>query len=100
MTLADEVGKGAGAYWMRKRRRIWLRPRVICKVGCETPTINYQRCNGKKYRYFYAITADVDDPESAGKIYKVDVVSGEVKQWWQEGVYCAEPMFVQRLVVL
>lgn len=29
------------------------------------------RYNGKKYRYFYAITADVDDPVSAGKVYKV-----------------------------
>ena len=29
------------------------------------------RVNGKKYRYFYAITSDVDDPVSSGRIYKV-----------------------------
>ena len=56
----------------------------------------FSRFNGKKYRYFYAITSDVDDSESAGKIYKVDVESGEVKKWAEEDAYCAEPMFVQR----
>ena len=41
-------------------------------MGCETPTIYYERHNGKPYRFFYAITSDVDDEESAGKIYKVN----------------------------
>ena len=31
-----------------------------------------------KYRYFYAITSDVDDEISAGQIYKVDTWTGEV----------------------
>ena len=29
---------------------VHLRPEIICNVGCETPTINYEACNGKKYR--------------------------------------------------
>ena len=54
--------------------RIHLTPGKICNVGCETPTINYDEYNGKVYRYFYGICADVDDPDCSGKIYKVNVV--------------------------
>ena len=48
-----------------------LTPQQLCSVGCETPTINYGNFSAKKYRYFYAITADVDDVLSAGQVYKV-----------------------------
>ena len=51
--------------------KIHLTPGKICNVGCETPTINYDEYNGKAYRYFYGICADVDDPDCSGKIYKV-----------------------------
>ena len=27
----------------RRRRKIWVEGRDICEVGCETPTINYDR---------------------------------------------------------
>ena len=27
-----------------------VKPEIICNVGCETPTINYEAHNGKKYR--------------------------------------------------
>ena len=57
---------------------IRLKPQQLCHVGCETPTINYNFYGGKKYRYFYAITSDVDDEISAGQIYKVDTWTGEV----------------------
>lgn len=51
--------------------KIHLTPGKICNFGCETPTINYDAFNGRPYRYFYAVCADVDDPECAGKIQKV-----------------------------
>ena len=50
----------------------------------------------KHYRYFYAITSDVDDSDSAGKVYKVDTLTGEVKSFYEENTYCAEPYFVAR----
>lgn len=34
-------------------------PEVLCDLGCETPRINDYKI-GKKYRFFYAISSDVD----------------------------------------
>lgn len=42
-------------------------PELLCPLGCETPRINYERCCGKFYRYFYAISADVDS-ENPGTV--------------------------------
>lgn len=39
---------------------IFVRPEMLCDLGCETPRIYYERHNGKRYRYFYAISSDVD----------------------------------------
>lgn len=39
---------------------IFVRPEMLCDWGCETPRIYYERHNGKRYRYFYAISSDVD----------------------------------------
>ena len=79
-----------------KKGHIRLTPQQICNVGCETPTINYTLKSGKPYRYFYAITADVDDVISAGQAYKVDTWTGEVKSHAENQLYLAEPTFVPR----
>ena len=47
-----------------------VEPDIICDLGCETPAINYENYNGGVYRYFYAITSDVD-ADNAGKLMKV-----------------------------
>lgn len=39
---------------------ILVTPERLCDLGCETPRINYERCLGRCYRYFYAISSDVD----------------------------------------
>lgn len=39
---------------------IFVRPELLCDLGCETPRINYASNLGKEYRYFYAISSDVD----------------------------------------
>lgn len=49
----------ATAYRM-KNHLIFVKPELICNVGCETPRINYEKCLGKEYRYFYAISSEVD----------------------------------------
>lgn len=40
--------------------RIFVKPELLCSLGCETPQIHYEKYSGKKYRYFYAISSDVD----------------------------------------
>lgn len=37
-----------------------IRPSRLCNLGCETPRINYGKYLGQSYRYFYAISSDVD----------------------------------------
>ena len=54
--------------------KVQLTPGKICNLGLETPTINYDAYNGRPYKYFYGICADVDDPECSGKVHKVKLV--------------------------
>jgi len=78
------------------KNSVWLTPQLLADVGCETPTIDYARFRSRHYRYFYAITSDVDDADSAGKVYKIDTLTGEVKSFYEENTYCAEPFFLPR----
>lgn len=39
---------------------IFVRPEMLCDWGCETPRIYYEKYMGQNYRYFYAISSDVD----------------------------------------
>lgn len=39
---------------------IFCIPESLCDLGCETPRINDKAFSGKKYRFFYAISSDVD----------------------------------------
>ena len=68
VTLSHSFGATAN---LIPKNTIHLKPGRICTVSCETPSINYDSYNGKAYRYFYGMSSDIDDPESAGKIYKV-----------------------------
>jgi len=40
--------------------KIFVKPELLCDVGCETPRINTEYHLGKEYRYFYAISCDLD----------------------------------------
>ncbi|XP_038214747.1 carotenoid isomerooxygenase-like isoform X1 [Zerene cesonia] len=69
--------------------------KILADVGCETPKTYYEKCNGRAYRYFYAISSDVD-AEHPGSIIKVDTKTGNVTSWWDDGCYPSEPIFVPR----
>lgn len=40
--------------------KIFVKPELLCDVGCETPRINADFHLGKEYRYFYAISCDMN----------------------------------------
>lgn len=42
-----------------KNDQLYVSPEKLCDLGCETPRINEFKI-GKKYRFFYAISSDVD----------------------------------------
>ncbi|XP_023942484.2 carotenoid isomerooxygenase [Bicyclus anynana] len=92
------------AEWFRSRpkrleinldapRLAYVEPRLLADLGCETPRIHYDRYNGVPYRYFYAISSDVDAAHP-GLIIKVDTATGETKSWWELDCYPSEPVFV------
>ncbi|CAL7933231.1 unnamed protein product [Xylocopa violacea] len=72
---------------------IFVKPELLCDLGCETPRINYEFCLGREYRYFYGISSDVD-LENPGTIIKVDVLEKTRKTWCEKNVYPSEPIFV------
>lgn len=39
---------------------IFVKPELLCDLGCETPRLNNVSYLGREYRYFYAISSDVD----------------------------------------
>ncbi|CAG0900706.1 unnamed protein product [Cyprideis torosa] len=73
-------------------KMVMLQPELLVPIGCEVPRINYD-FNGRKYRYFYAMLADVDD-ECPGSLVKVDVESKTFVRWGEENAYPSEPIFV------
>ncbi|KAJ8679360.1 hypothetical protein QAD02_015147 [Eretmocerus hayati] len=73
--------------------QIFVRPELLCNLGCETPRINSEKHLGKEYRYFYAMSSDVDI-ENPGTIIKVDVENKTKKTWCEKNVYPSEPIFV------
>lgn len=50
----------AEAYLLADQKTVFCVPECLCDLGCETPRIHYEQKLGKPYRYFYAISSDVD----------------------------------------
>lgn len=73
--------------------KIFVKPELLCDVGCETPRINADSHLGKEYRYFYAISCDMD-LDNPGTLIKVDTFQKTKKIWQEKGVYPSEPIFV------
>ncbi|XP_066996131.2 carotenoid isomerooxygenase [Anabrus simplex] len=73
--------------------QIFAQPELLCSLGCETPRINYDRYMGRPYRYFYAISSDVD-LDNPGTLIKVDTFSRTKKTWSENNIFPSEPIFV------
>lgn len=71
---------------------IFCKPEILCDLGCETPRINYGKHLGVKYRYFYAISSDVD-AENPGTLIKVDTNTKTYRTWCEANCYPSEPIF-------
>ncbi|KXJ70865.1 hypothetical protein RP20_CCG022271 [Aedes albopictus] len=72
---------------------VFCKPELLCDLGCETPRIHYEENLGRDYRYFYAISSDVD-ANNPGTLIKVDVVDKTKLTWCEDNVYPSEPIFV------
>lgn len=85
-------GSVAEAYVL-KDGQVFCQPELLCNIGCETPRINYEQYAGRKYRYFYAISSDVDATSPATMI-KVDTFEKTCITWCEDNCYPSEPIFV------
>ncbi|CAG0914101.1 unnamed protein product [Notodromas monacha] len=85
-------GSRAEAYLVR-RDAVRVVSEPLCDLGCEVPRINYERCNGKPYTYFYAIASDVD-LERPGTLIKVNATTKTRQIWSEDNVYPSEPIFI------
>jgi carotenoid isomerooxygenase len=68
-------------------------PELICDMGCEVPRINYEKYLGNEYRYFYAVSSDID-AENPNSIIKVDTLNKSSLIWFEKNVCPSEPIFV------
>lgn len=59
----------------------------------ELATINYERLNGKEYRFAY-LTSHLDNVPEKGFLAKLDMETGEWKRWEKPGWLPSEPIFV------
>jgi len=63
----------------------------------EMPHINYESNNGQAYHYCYAIgfSSKIKSSDEA-PLVKVDVETGDIKTWQEEGCYPSEPVFLPK----
>ncbi|XP_059617136.1 carotenoid isomerooxygenase [Phlebotomus argentipes] len=90
VTLPNTAAKA----FLAENQKIYCLPELLCDLGCETPRINYEKYGGKEYRYFYAISSDVD-ADNPGTIIKVDVMSKTRITWCEDNCYPSEPIFLE-----
>jgi beta,beta-carotene 9',10'-dioxygenase len=63
----------------------------------ELPRIAYRRCNGRPYRYAWCAGAEAAGEGRANwldRVVKLDLREGTRSEWWEEGCYPGEPVFV------
>ena len=68
---------------------------VVIPNIVELPRINYAARNGRPYRFAYCLTTS-STSQWLSAIIKIDTESGTTTVVKQDGVYFAEPVFVQR----
>lgn len=56
----------------------YISPETLCNLGCETPRINSTKI-GNKYRFFYAISSDVDAENPGTVIIRLRVKQRKIK---------------------
>ncbi|XP_006823644.1 carotenoid-cleaving dioxygenase, mitochondrial-like [Saccoglossus kowalevskii] len=59
-------------------------------IIAEFPRINYDDCNGKKYRYFYSSGRDLM------QLLKYDLEKRTIKAWKEDDMFGSEPVFIAK----
>jgi carotenoid cleavage dioxygenase-like enzyme len=68
---------------------------VLAEEPLELSRINYTGHNGRPYRYAYGVgAADRTGADFLDQLCKLDVSTGDVRIWREDGCYPGEPVFV------
>jgi len=71
-----------------------VRDQVLSDAALELPRLNEGRCYLRPYRFAYGIGA-VSEPSGVNdRLVKIDVGTGEAREWAEPGCYPGEPVFV------
>lgn len=70
-----------------------VRSETISDARMELPRIDYTRVAGRPYRVVYG-AGNHRRGNFMDSIAKVDVVNGQTLEWWEDGTYPGEPVFV------
>ncbi|XP_078679875.1 carotenoid-cleaving dioxygenase, mitochondrial-like isoform X2 [Branchiostoma floridae x Branchiostoma belcheri] len=73
---------------LRDDGTVFCTPEKLCPGTVELPRINYEHYNGKKYRFFYGVSGQID------LLVKGDAQTKSSKVWKELGCYPSEPVFV------
>ncbi|XP_033644026.1 beta,beta-carotene 9',10'-oxygenase-like [Asterias rubens] len=89
MNSSDFLPHFTGRTVLKNDGTIHCTPAVISDRNAEFPRINYDKYNGKPYRYFYCNGGELNQ-----MIQKVDTKTVTSKGWFEKGCFPSEPMFV------
>ncbi|WP_314176958.1 carotenoid oxygenase family protein [Streptomyces winkii] len=97
----DRLRAGSGPPYARPvRYRIDLsgggvEREVLSDAAMELPRIDYERCNGRPYRFAYGVgLRDGRDAGFPDQLVKLDTRTRAVRTWAEDGCYPGEPVFV------
>ena len=73
--------------------------KLLHDAPVEFPTVNYDRVNGRPYRYVYA-AGNGNRPVRtlSDRLYKIDLETGTTQVWQEDDCFPGEPVFVPRTV--
>jgi beta,beta-carotene 9',10'-dioxygenase len=71
-----------------------VRTEPLADVDMDLPRISYRTRNERSYRYVYGAGLRDADSEWLDQVVKVDVTTGDVRRWFEDGSFAGEPVFV------
>jgi beta,beta-carotene 9',10'-dioxygenase len=69
--------------------------RRLAEEPLELPRVDYERHNGREYRFAYGVgSRHRDGSDFLDQLVKLDAHTGECRTWYEDGCYAGEPVFV------
>lgn len=80
---------------LRDDGTVFLNYEIVSEVGIDMPRINYDKFNGRKYRYAFGC-ANQGSGDFMNSVVKVDLKTKKCKTWYEKFCYPSEAIFIER----